>query len=688
LIATIRAESFAQIVSQDAFNTIRHTKDISTHNKQLNEKYQIELNNLNKKHQLELEKKQQLYEDEIRNFEKQIEISKTNLNSLQNILNSKDHEQRNVLDRIHALLSEVLPVQRQQQQQQDVTKVIDTLHIALRDRQHGYDRKIEDLKRNYEMEKERFENNTINLKERHKQDMIDLQRRFESYVSLRLASDAMRCISLDTSTSSPTEDEKNNPLSCWWNHDIAPLLVARFKRSRVEINESQKDLEEFKKRQSELENERRHLVAEMQKQHEKLLLTEATQNRLSAELQTSKILVSETQSKILSFSKLEANRELVVRQDTDKLRNELRERSTLLLEKSEDLAELKIAFEDCARQEAACREALESVVTKEHRTYFCLSFSLFSFNNHERTTIKGTVSAASKLSKIVSKQKERLVRTIRAESQEAKLAARLANETISLQNQLKSSREICGERDALREETSEMRLELNRTSGFGNKMKTLESEMWDWKTRARHMENEIETHERVISELKSKETELSRAKEELETAQRNLSFSESQRKRAEDATSAQIEICEELEAIVETLRDGDDKKRKMEEEKGDLVRRLAIARDEIQRKDEALTFASDEVERMQRMWHSKEEDMKQVAREERDAVIRAETESMDKHRKRIEVEMQRCKLLELRVAVFDEERQRWRNEVQDRERALGRVREEHEERMNRIRQVL
>ena len=126
----------------------------------------------------------------------------------------------------------------------------------------------------------------------------------------------------------------------------------------------------------------------------------------------------------------------------------------------------------------------------------------------------------------------------------------------------------------------------------------------------------------------------------------------------------------------------------MEEEKGDLVRRLAIARDEIQRKDEALTLASDEVERMQRMWHSKEEDMKQVAREERDAVIRAETESMDKHRKRIEVEMQRCKLLELRVAVFDEERQRWRNEVQDRERALGRVREEHEERMNRIRQVL
>ena len=423
----------------------------------------------------------------------------------------------------------------------------------------------------------------------------------------------------------------------------------------------------MKEKQHKLEMEQNRLVAEAREQHEKFLLTEAAKNRLSMELQKSNMLVTETQSKILSLSKMEADRQLVMGQDTNKLREELRDRSSMLLERSEDLAELKIAFEDCARQEAVCREALQSAVAKEHRT----------------------VTTASKLSKIVSKQKERLVRTIRAESREAKVAAKLATETLSLQSELVMSREFQSQRDNLREQVSELQVRLNASSSHNAEIETLQSELWDYKTRARKVENEIETQNKVVSSLRDKEIELTsdleRAREELETARRTLSLAETAKRRAEDATSAQIEICEELEAIVETMRGGDDKRRRAEEEKGDLVRRLARAREEIERKDEALTFASDEVERMQRMWHSKEEEMKRVAEEETQRILRIEAESMERNTKRFQSEMQKCEQYESEILKFEQERQRWQNEVKDKERAVRVIKEEHEARMNRIR---
>ena len=95
----------------------------------------------------------------------------------------------------------------------------------------------------------------------------------------------------------------------------------------------------MRKKQHDIEIERKRLVAEAREQHEKLLLTEAAKNRLSVELQTSNMLVTETQSKILSLSKMEADRQLVIGQDTNKLREELRDRSSMLLERSEDLVE-------------------------------------------------------------------------------------------------------------------------------------------------------------------------------------------------------------------------------------------------------------------------------------------------------------------------------------------------------------
>ena len=150
-----------------------------------------------REHEIQVEDLHRKHKDEMREVRNKMESEssrhKNDRESMQKVIDTKDEIERKVLQRTHHLLAEI-----SDETHEDFTTsmtALNALHVAIRDSQHRHVRKTEDLERSLRIAREHIETDTKDLQMRHERELIDLQHRFESYVSLRLASDAMKSLS-------------------------------------------------------------------------------------------------------------------------------------------------------------------------------------------------------------------------------------------------------------------------------------------------------------------------------------------------------------------------------------------------------------------------------------------------------------------------------------------------------------
>ena len=184
----------SRLVSRNASNEVKRTEEIQaihrTHVENIatcRREHEIQVKDLHRKHKDEMREVRVRTESESSRY-------KNDRESMQKVIDTKNEIERKVLQRTRHLLAEISDDEPQEEFTTLIT-ALNALHVAIRDSQHRHVRKKEDLERSLRIAREQFETVTKDLQMRHERELIDLRHRFESYVSLRLASDAMKSLS-------------------------------------------------------------------------------------------------------------------------------------------------------------------------------------------------------------------------------------------------------------------------------------------------------------------------------------------------------------------------------------------------------------------------------------------------------------------------------------------------------------
>eukprot|EP00939_MAST-03C_sp_MAST-3C-sp1_P001024 g1024.t1 len=549
----------------------------------------------------------------------------------------------------------------------------------------------------------------------------------ESWIAVRVANYAVATTILGDSDK---RDDDSSIRATWWRRDVRPLLDARAtqfrretarveddaRRLRASLDDARAEAVDTERARVDAEYESKRLSDEVRAEREATRRAESLAKRLRDDLTTSERAAELAQTRMLNASerlirdgrdaanereKAMAQKQLAIRHDQDRLAGELKDAAESLVLSNGEIKELRVAYEDSAREVSDFRVLLHRSVAKERRG----------------------AAVAAKLSKIVSRQKDRIVASLKTQELEVKIAE---EEAVALEREIEAKRasekslalaesragrlnsEMAGLRsttDACEKESLRLREELDaakRAAKTGERraivVDALRDEVKEHETfrenLARKIESEVSALKEKTLELDYLRRHLKDARDELASARQKSRAAEDARRRAERATSAQMAISEELEGIVSALRSttntttADSRHRTIGSGGKDtttLVKRLASARKELERKDEALAFAGEEVERMKKLWHAKEQSLRRDAAMERERLVARNAEDTRALTTRLEAKERECVVIREETSEVERSVLALESEVEAQRASVRSAEEKYRMRLEKIR---